>query len=209
MRSSNHHIRVNSDLKPAAPNKQLRRLRKLLTAPLVIIAAVVIIIEDWLWDDLARLAAYIGRLPVLRAIETFISSLPPYLALLCFATPSLLLIPLKLISIYFLAHGKAWLSLLTLVIAKFAGTALVARIFTLTRPALMQIHWFALLYTWFIAFKTRIYAVIKATAIYRAAHRLHLELREALRHWLGRRGVWRKRWHAARRSFRRRKLSQP
>jgi len=199
---------VTPDSKSKARNKRLT-LKKVLTAPLVLIAAVIIIIEDWLWDDLARLAAYVGRLPGLRSLEAFIGSLPPYLALLFFATPSLLLIPLKLISLYFLTHGKAWLGLLTIVVAKFAGTALVARIFMLTQPALMRIAWFAWLYTWFIAFKTRIYDVLKATALYQAAHRLHLQVRGALRDWIGhRRGVWRTRWQATRRFLRRHKLPQ-
>ncbi|HZM85206.1 MAG TPA: hypothetical protein VFF31_01505, partial [Blastocatellia bacterium] len=63
-------------MKERRNDSPFRLLKKLLTAPVVVVAAVIILIEDWLWDDLARLAAAIGRLPVFRAIETGITRLP-------------------------------------------------------------------------------------------------------------------------------------
>jgi hypothetical protein len=146
------------------------RLRKLLKAPFVFVATIVILLEDWLWDDLQRLAAAIGRLPILRQIETLILGLPPYACLLAFAAPSLLLIPVKLAALYFIAHQQATLGLLTAVGAKIAGTALVARIYKLTEKKLLQIGWFAVLHGRFVTFKTRIYSAIKTTKIYQAAH---------------------------------------
>jgi len=193
----------SQDKKPQSP---ARLLKKLLTAPLVLLAAVIILIEDWLWDDLARLAAAIGRLPVFRAIEVLIAGLPPYLALACFGLPTLLLVPVKIAAFYFIAHGKATLGLLTVIGAKIVGTALVARIFILTRPKLMRIRWFAWLHEKFVTFKARIYGVIKATPIYRVTHISLLRLRISLKAWLkNRRGSLRRRWTAAIRHSRRRK----
>src|SRR6267378_3894314 len=88
-----------------------RLVKSLLAAPFVFLAAVVILIEDWLWEDLARLAAAVGRLPILRSIEAFIAGLPPYPALFFFATPALLLVPVKLVALFFIAHGQATLGL--------------------------------------------------------------------------------------------------
>lgn len=174
-----------------------KRLR-FVAAPFVFLAAVIILLEDWLWDDLARFAAAIGRLPVFRQIEGLIVGLPPYGALAFFAVPSTLLIPIKLIALYFVGHGHAIAGLLTVLAAKIAGTALVARLFTLTRPNLLRIAWFAWTYERFIAFKARIYAAIKATAAYRAAHQMHLRVRRALSVWMARRkGSLRRRWDAA------------
>jgi hypothetical protein len=182
-----------------------RLVKRALAAPFVVLAAVVILFEDWLWQDLARLAAAIGRLPILRSVEAFIVTLPPYPALLFFATPTLLLVPLKLVALYFMSHGQATLGMLTIVAAKFAGTALVARIFTLTRPQLLRIGWFAWLYLRFTNFKTRVYSTIKSTAIYKLIHAQRLRLRNAFRVWRSkRRGFWSRRWHATRRLARRR-----
>ena len=189
--------------KSGPPGKLLKRL---IAAPFVLLAAVIILIEDWLWDDLARLAAAIGRLPVLRQIEVLITKLPPYAALVFFAVPSLLLVPVKLLALYFISHGHAVFGFLTVVGAKVAGTALVARVFTLTQPKLMRIGWFAWLYARFIAFKAHVYEVIKSTAIYTAAHRQMARLRAALKVWKAKRkSVWRRRWDAARKFSRRRK----
>jgi hypothetical protein len=184
----------------------LRLLKKLLAAPLVLLAAVIILIEDWLWDDLARLAAAIGRLPVFSAVEAIIAGLPPYGALACFGLPTLLLVPVKLAAVYLISHGRPTLGLLTVIAAKLAGTALVARIFTLTRPSLMRIEWFVWLHERFIAFKSRVYGAIKATPIYKSAHIKYLHTRQELKRWLSnRKGFLRRRWSAARRLSRRRK----
>lgn len=197
----------------SAPGKKsislAKLLKRLLAAPFVFLAAVIILIEDWLWDDLARMAAAIGRLPVLHQIEVLITKLPPYAALVFFAVPSLLLVPVKLLALYFISHGHAIFGFLTVVGAKIAGTALVARVFTLTRPKLMRIAWFAWTYARFVAFKARVYEVIKSTAIYRAAHRQMVRLRAALKVWKAKRkSVWRRRWEAARKFSRRRKPAQ-
>jgi hypothetical protein len=184
----------------------LRLLKKVLAAPLVLVAAVIILIEDWLWDDLARLAAAIGRLPVFSAVEAFIAGLPPYAALAFFAFPTVLLLPVKLAAVYLISHGRPTLGLLTVIVAKVAGTALVARIFTLTRPSLMRIAWFAWLYERFIAFKARIYGAIKATSIYKSAHTRYLRTRQVLKMWMSKRkGFLRRRWSAALKLSRRRK----
>jgi hypothetical protein len=175
-----------------------KRLKRFVAAPFVLLAAVIILLEDWLWDDLARFAAAIGRLPVFRQIEVFIVGLPPYAALAFFAVPSTLLIPVKLVALYFVGHGHAVTGLLIVLAAKVVGTALVARLFTLTRPNLLRIGWFAWVYERFTAFKASVYAVIKATRAYRAAHQMHLRVRLALKVWLGkRRGFLRRRWNAA------------
>ncbi|MEK6302626.1 MAG: hypothetical protein AABO41_18090 [Acidobacteriota bacterium] len=175
-----------------------KRIKRLVAAPFVLLAAVIILLEDWLWDDLARLAAVIGRLPIFRQTEAFIVALPPYWALAFFAVPSALLIPVKVIAIYFVAHGHALAGLLTVVAAKVAGTALVARLFTLTRPNLLRISWFAWLYERFIAFKARLYDAIKATRAYRVAHQMKLRVRHSLKVWMQKRkGFLRRRWNAA------------
>lgn len=182
-----------------------RIIKQTATAPFVLIGAVVILIEDWLWDDLARVAAFIGQLPILRPIELLISALPPYLALIVFAVPSVLLVPVKLLAVYLMAHGQATLGVLTVVAAKVFGTALIARIFTLTRPKLLHIPWFAWLHDRVVGFKSRVYTYLRSTAIYKLVHEQHLRMRKVILAWFGGRSVWRRRWIATMRLGRRRK----
>ncbi len=155
--------------------------RRALEAPFVVLAAIVVLFEDWLWDDLARLAAALFRLPVLRRVERLVARLPPYAALLLFGAPSLLLVPLKLAAVYFISRGQARLGVLTIIVAKVAGTALIARIFAVTRPALLRIGWFAALHARVVAFKERVHAAIESTAVWRVIHAQRLRLAAALR----------------------------
>jgi hypothetical protein len=173
-------------------------LKRLLAAPFVLIAAIIVLFEEWLWDDLQRIAAAIGHLPLLRQFESLIAGLPPYFALALFGAPSVLLIPVKLAALYLLAHGQPTLGLIMVIAAKIIGTALVARIFVLTQPNLLRIGWFAWLYTRFLAFKTRIHEAIRSTSVYKAAHRLRLRMRAALIEFSRkRRTIWRSRWEAS------------
>src|SRR5262245_27866520 len=169
-----------------------KRLKRLIAAPFVIIAAIVILFEEWLWDDLQRVAAAIGRLPFFRQVESLIAGLPPYAALAMFAAPSLLLIPVKLIALYSIAHGRPALGLAAVIGAKIVGTALIARIYALTHPNLMRILWFARLYERVMAFKTRIHEAIRSTVFYKAARRLRLRIRAAAAEFFSKRhSIWR------------------
>ncbi len=174
------------------------RWKKLLGAPFILIAAIFVLLEDWLWDDLQRFAAAIGRLPVFRQVESLVVGLPPYGALAMFATPTLLLFPIKLAALWFIANGQPTFGVLIAIAAKIAGTALIARIYKLTEAKLLLIGWFAWLHTRFVAFKARVYSTIKATQFYQRVHRQSQLIREWFRRLKqNRRGFWRRRWEAA------------
>ena len=181
------------------------RWKRILAAPLIVIAAIVILFEEWLWDDLQRLAAWIGRLPVLRQLEGVIARLPPYAALVVFAVPGLLLLPVKLLALQFIAHGHALMGVAVIITAKLVGTALVARIFTLTHASLMRIAWFARLYGWFMDFKGRVLAVVHASRIYQQAHALYAKVKAGVKALFSAQGksFLKRRWSAARELTRR------
>ena len=65
---------MSAAMKKSRPAGKL--FKRLIAAPFVFVAAILILLEDWLWDDLARLAAAIGRLPVFHQVETLITKLP-------------------------------------------------------------------------------------------------------------------------------------
>ncbi len=180
-------------------------LKRIVTAPLYLLAAIVVLLEDWLWDDLQRLAAALGRLPVFHQFEVLVLRLSPGAALFVFFIPSLLLIPVKLLALWFISTGHAVVGISTIVAAKIAGTAFVARLFKLTKPKLLTFKWFEVLYTRITAFKRRIYDRIKSAAVYQKLHAFSLRLRESWRRWRRRRESWlRRRWRALRHLHRRR-----
>lgn len=146
-----------------------------------ILLALIILFEEWGWAPLQRLMAWIGELPMLRQIEAVIRRLPPYAALALFFLPGLLLLPIKLLALWLIGIGRAGLGLLVIVLAKLIGTAVVARIFALTQPALMSLPWFARLYQRWSAWKADLLAWVRASPAWRLAHELRQRLRRALR----------------------------
>lgn len=129
--------------------------------------ALLILFEEWGWEPLQRLMARIGRLPVLRRLEALITRLPPRAALAVFLLPTLLLLPVKLLALWLIGQGKALLGGVVIVVAKLVGTALVARLFTLTKPALMTMPWFAGLYGRWSAWKAALLVRVRASWAWR------------------------------------------
>lgn len=133
------------------------------------VLALIILFEEWGWVPLQQLLARIGRWPGLRWIERWVRNLPPWAAVALFALPTLALLPVKLVALWAMGHGHVVLGMLVIVLAKGVGTAVVARLFTLTQPALMQLRWFAWIYTWGMHAKHAVLARARATWAWRAA----------------------------------------
>ena len=145
-----------------------RLLRKVLLAPVVL----VLLFEEWGWAPLAALFARLARLPLWAWLERQITRLPPYAALLVFAVPMLALLPVKLLALYLFGHGKTKLGLSLLIGAKLLGTAVMARLFQLTQPALMQLAWFARWYPRWKGWKDRLIEQVHQSAPWRQARQL-------------------------------------
>ena len=117
---------------------------------LLILLALVFLLEAWLWDHLAPLVAWVvARLP-LRALKEKIAAaiahLSPAATLVVFVIPFIVLLPLKFLEFYLLAHRQWFAAILVLVLAKLLGLGVTAFIFDLTRPKLLQLAWFRWLY---------------------------------------------------------------
>ncbi|HEY6095582.1 MAG TPA: hypothetical protein VIU93_11590 [Gallionellaceae bacterium] len=149
----------------------MKIFKRLLITPLVWLAAIVFLIEEFIWDTTARLMARLGALRYIHAVEKHITALPPRWAVIAFLLPSGILIPAKLIGLHAIAKGHWLLGGATFAAAKIAGMALFSRIFNLTRPTLLQVHWFARLYTWVMRYRNRIHAYLDQWAAYQRVRR--------------------------------------
>jgi hypothetical protein len=142
---------------------------RLLKALLGWLLALVILFEEWGWEPLQRALAWVGRLPGLRWAERRIQTLPPYGALGLFLLPTLLLLPVKLLALWLIGQGKVFAGTLVILSAKVVGTAIVARLFTLTQPALMRLDWFEKLYGRWTGWKTGLLVKVRASWAWRFA----------------------------------------
>ena len=161
-----------------------RFLTAVFNATLAPLLALVLIFEEWGWEPLSRLIGQLARLPLWARLEARIARLPPYAALLMFALPALLLLPLKLLALYWISRGHAVLGIGVVLAAKMVGTAAAARLFTLTQPALMQLVWFARLYGRWKPWKDALIAQLKSTTTWRNAAALVRAARALGRRWL-------------------------
>jgi hypothetical protein len=155
-------------------------------APLVYLAAVVLLVEEWCWDTGMRLARRLARWPALAALESRVRTLPPYAALCAFVLPGLLLLPVKLLALLAIAHGHALSGIATIVVAKVGGAAVVARLYVLTLPTLLAIGWFARCHGWFMDAKTRCLDYLRTSHTYHLAGRALRGLRIGCRRLLRR-----------------------
>ncbi|MDO8369344.1 MAG: hypothetical protein Q7S71_01280 [Candidatus Nitrotoga sp.] len=135
-------------------------MKRLILAPLTWLAAMFFLIEEFIWDQTARLMAWLGTLPVVHAIERHITGLSPRWAVFAFLLPSSILIPAKLIGLHAIASGHWYFGAAIFVVAKLVGIALFSRIFNLTRPALMQVRWFAWLYNKVMYYRNLIHSYL-------------------------------------------------
>jgi hypothetical protein len=155
-----------------------RWLRRLVTLPI----ALLILFEEWGWEPLKRAMAWLMRW-ALAWVERRIAVLPPYAALVVFFAPTLLLLPLKFGALWLIGHGQALLGLVVIVLAKVAGTALLARIFQLTQPSLMRLPWFARVYTRWVAWKAALVEQVRASWVWRSARVIKRRVAQQLARW--------------------------
>jgi hypothetical protein len=159
----------------------LRWLRRAFEA----LIALLILFEEWGWEPLKRAMAWVMGWGPLAWIERGIARLPPYAALVVFFLPALLLLPVKLAALWLIGQGQKLLGLAVIVIAKVAGTALVARLFHLTQPALMALPWFARLYARWTAWKEALLARVRASWAWRVGRVVKRRLLMRVARWRG------------------------
>ena len=152
-------------------------------AALNVIAALIVLFEEWGWRPLSDFIARLAKYAPVAAVERWIAGLPPYAALFAIALPTTLLLPLKFVAVWLLANNHFATATLLFLGAKLASTALIARVFILTKPALMRIAWFARAYDWFVPWKDALFAQIRASWVWRYGRmvktRIKLELGRA------------------------------
>ncbi len=184
-------------------------LKRLLTPPLIVLAALLMLMEEWLWERLKTLTGWIAKFPLIHWLEKFIQRLPPYPTMAVFLIPGAVSFPVKLLAVRAMTQGHVLIGIGVIVAAKIIGTAVVARLYVLCQPKLMTIGWFARLHDWLTTTRDKLYSAIRAMPLYQATRAklsaMKLAAGRVLRRLRGRRGIG-ARWRAIRRLLRHRRL---
>ena len=125
-------------------------MRRKAFRPLWVILALLLLVEAWLWDHLEPIVARVVNLipwgKVKVAVARWIEDLPPYAALGVFVIPLIVVLPVKLLEVYFIATANLVGTIVTLLLAKLLGLGVTAFVFDATRDKLLQIPWFRRMY---------------------------------------------------------------
>ncbi|AYB51460.2 hypothetical protein [Ralstonia solanacearum] len=173
---------------------------------LIVLAALILLFEEWIWNAMLRATARLVAHPWIQAAEQRLAKLEPVEALCAFVLPALTMLPFKFAAIYVLARGYLVTGIAVLMLAKVVSTTLGARIYVVVRPQLQQVGWYARLESRFLTWKRRIVEALRATPTWQALQ-AHLAAWRVQRHGLLRRG-WR-RLVAALRLLRRHRTVNP
>ena len=125
-----------------------------LTRPLWVVLALLFLLEAWLWDHLrpivARIVSVIPWGWVKPALVRLVDRLSPQATLVVFVVPFIVLLPLKFLEFWFLAHRQWVAAIVVLVLAKLVGLGVTAFIFEVTKDKLLQMAWFRRVYAFFL-----------------------------------------------------------
>jgi hypothetical protein len=155
--------------------------KRALEIAVVPLAAAIVFFEQTLIEYLNAGMAAVARWPPVARLEARLVRLPPYAALAAFVAPSILILPIKLIALWFAAMGQYGMALGAVIAGKMLGTAVLARLYRILRPTLMTIPWFARLDTWFFYWRDQAYAFVRSLAAWQKARTIVRQVRARMR----------------------------
>ncbi len=155
-------------------------LRRAVRFMLIILAAAWMLFEEWVWDNILAVMAYATRLRAVRTIEAFLRRQHPYTLLVLFVFPFLIMVPAKLFGLYLIASGRVFRGISVFVIAKVTITALVTRLFVVSKDKLMLIPSFAAFYSWFDEKRKWLYSEVRKLQAWQTARELIRKFRNAV-----------------------------
>jgi hypothetical protein len=156
------------------------RLKRALEIAIVPFAAAVVFVEQVLIRYLNAMMAAVARWPLVARFEVWLTSLPPWAAVLAFAMPSIIILPVKVSALWFAAHHRFALATASVVLGKILATAILARLYRILRPTMMELKWFAWADAKFFAWRDWAYAFVKSLPAWQQAKALV----ERTRGWL-------------------------
>ena len=154
----------------------VKRILKLLT---YVLAAIYLCV-DVVFAGIAKpISNWVAQRFEMRALRSWIRSLPPYPCLALFSVPVILLEPVKFVAAYIAATGNFIAALFTFASGELLKIVLIERLFDLTREKLLKISAFAWIYGHYVQAREW----IKQSEAWQAIRRLSQSALAAIRSW--------------------------
>jgi len=150
---------------------------------LLSLLAIVLIIEEWLWDLLTAFGHTLVKWLHLEAFEQWLSRTSPLVALVAFSIPILIVTPINILAFALLAKGLILQGVLLEALAKLLGTLLVTRVFALTKPQLLTFSLLRFVYNTITTWLHWAHQKIIDTTVYRLAKQFKADAKVKFAVW--------------------------
>lgn len=154
-------------------------MRKLLLSLL----AMLLLLEEWLWNHLTLFSHQLSVWLHLKRFENWLRASSAKVCLAAFAFPVILILPAKVMVLVLFANGHIILAITLLILSKLLATLIMTRMFAVSREKLMSIVWFASLYRHISEWLEWAHTRIQQTDAYQQAVRLKQLASNMLRRW--------------------------
>jgi hypothetical protein len=156
-------------------------LGQLLRLPLLVVAVIVVLIDDAFRAAVIPGVRALARLRLVQRIEAGVAGLPAYGVLALFLVPLAVIEPLKVYGLVLFGEGRYLAGILVFVVAKVVGLGLAERLFAIGRGKLLSIAWFAACHRRVLAVRDGAYRWLEATVFWPRAKAVVRRTRDALR----------------------------
>ncbi len=156
-------------------------VRRILSIPLTILVLIFFLLEDLFLGILRPIFRLVGALSPFVALSAWLKRLPPYVALVVFAVPFILLEPVKVFSIFWIGLGHFVSGAMLLIVSYILSLLIVERMFHVTRDQLLSIAWFAWGYRLIMHVKAWAFERLESTALWKAVRPLGHQIAAAVR----------------------------
>jgi hypothetical protein len=152
-------------------------LVRIAAVPAHALVVVYLLLDDLIFPLFRPFARWLAGRTLVLSLQRWIASLPRYVILLILILPFAIAEPAKIFALYLIGCDHVWIGLAVLVLAYLISIVVVERIFDAGRSKLMRIRWFAKLWSWFTAIRSRLTDWVQATRAWKELTAFRVRIR--------------------------------
>ena len=148
-------------------NENPSLIRRMLRIAGEIVVAVYVVADSAVSLLFRPVMRFLSGLRIVQRLERGINTLPPYVILVLMAVPFALAEFAKVFALFWMSEGHLHTGMTIFIGAYIVSIFVCERILHAGKAKLMTIGWFAVCYTWIMAFRDRIFDWFRETTVWK------------------------------------------
>ncbi|MBP2663244.1 MAG: hypothetical protein H6Q71_1192 [Firmicutes bacterium] len=157
-----------------------RRIRSLITSPIIFFVAIYILLEEFFENVVKPIVEHISNWKILQRVEGFLHKRNPYMLFAIYSVKLVLFSSIKFLSLYWISQGRIYGAPL-LVTGELCGAAFTVWYAKVALPALLTLSWFAAGYGKVVAIKKWVVNKLRQMRAYQYAKDIIQCVRQRIR----------------------------